>query len=150
MIPPLDPATGLLPPGIPAASWDELATRFGQSAHRQALVAGLRRALDLLRAAGCSRVYIDGSFVTAKAAPGDFDACWQIEGVDFGYLARHAPTLLHPFSMRERTRALFAGDLFPASLTADREGRAFLEFFQQDSLTNQRKGIVALDLESLP
>src|SRR5579864_7933526 len=32
--------------------------------------------------AGCSRVYIDGSFVTVKREPGDYDACWDIDGVN--------------------------------------------------------------------
>ena len=29
------------------------------------------------------RVYLDGSFVSAKLIPGDFDACWDEDGVDF-------------------------------------------------------------------
>src|SRR5206468_1465621 len=49
MIPPLDPTTGLLPPGIYATTWDELAGRFGYNPRRQALLAGLWRALDVLR-----------------------------------------------------------------------------------------------------
>lgn len=36
-----------------------------------------------LRAAGCKRAYIDGSFINAKERPGDFDACWDLDGVDF-------------------------------------------------------------------
>ena len=36
-----------------------------------------------LRAAGCKRAYIDGSFITTKEHPGDFDACWDLDGVDF-------------------------------------------------------------------
>ena len=32
--------------------------------------------------AGCRRAYVDGSFVTAKEVPGDFDGCWEAEDVD--------------------------------------------------------------------
>jgi hypothetical protein len=41
------------------------------------------RALNDLRDAGCKRVYLNGSFVTSKDEPGDFDACWDPTGVDF-------------------------------------------------------------------
>jgi len=44
------------------------------------------QALRLLREAGCGRAYVDGSFVTAKEVPGDFDGCWEAEGVDFDLL----------------------------------------------------------------
>jgi hypothetical protein len=50
-----------------------------------------------LKAAGCRTIYIDGSFVTSKQKPGDFDACWEDNGVDIKYLESIAPTLLLPF-----------------------------------------------------
>ena len=46
------------------------------------MLSGLRLALAALNRAGCRRVYLDGSFVTVKREPGDYDACWDIEGVD--------------------------------------------------------------------
>ena len=49
---------------------------------------GLRAAMVSLKDAGCKTVYVDGSFVTGKERPGDFDACWEEEGVD--------PTILDP------------------------------------------------------
>lgn len=82
MIPPFEPLTGLLPSGIHDATWEEFVARFGWTPHRLALLAGLKAALDALRTAGCRRAYIDGSFVTAKAMPADFDGCWETEGVD--------------------------------------------------------------------
>jgi hypothetical protein len=136
MIPPLDPITGLLPPGIYSTTWDELTTRFGYNPHRRALLAGLRRALDALRAANCRRVYVDGSFIT----------CWEIEDVDFSYLAAQTPILLHPTRLRAEQQAAFGGELFPARVTADPWGTPFLDFFQRDTRTGQSKGIVALDL----
>ena len=41
------------------------------------LLDGLADAVALLTAAGCRRVWLNGSFVTAKDEPGDFDACWE-------------------------------------------------------------------------
>ncbi len=83
MIPPFD-ERGNLPPGIHKADWTELEAAFGGSPRRVALLAGLREALASLRRAGCRTAYIDGSFVTAKEEPGDFDACWDAVGKALG------------------------------------------------------------------
>ena len=93
MIPPFEPASGNLPPGVHESSWEELVARFGYTPHRLALLVGLKAALDSLRAAGCRRVYLDGSFVTARLVPDDFDACWESDGVDLVHLMALAPAL---------------------------------------------------------
>ena len=74
VIPQVD-VDGLLPAGIHWATRDEFVIRFGISPRRQQVMAGLRAALDSLKAAGCKTVYLDGSFVTSKEVPNDFDAC---------------------------------------------------------------------------
>ena len=38
---------------------------------------GLKAALENLRNAGCRTTYINGSFVTRKAIPNDYDVCWE-------------------------------------------------------------------------
>ena len=73
MIPAFD-AGGNLPPGIHPASWDEIVTRYAINARRRELADGLLDALRSLKGAGCRTAYLDGSFVTAKDLPGDFDA----------------------------------------------------------------------------
>ena len=95
---------------------------------------------------GCSTVYLDGSFVSAKLIPGDFDACWDESGVD---VASIDPVLLDFAGGRANQKAKFGGELFPASLNADGLGTLFLEFFQIDKDTGSQKGIVALDLGGL-
>ena len=100
-------------------------------------------AIDSLRWAGCHTVYIDGSFVTSKEMPNDFDACWEEEGV--------APELLDPELLRfdagrAMQKARYLGELFPASIEATAEGLSFLEFFQTDRGTGRSKGIVAVEL----
>jgi hypothetical protein len=146
MIPPFEPSTGLLPAGIHEATWEELVARFGWTPHRLALLAGLKAALDALRLAGCLRAYVDGSFVTAKEAPGDFDGCWETNGVD---PARLDPVLLTFDRQRRAQKAKFGGELFFADAPADPAGTAFVDFFQRDR-SGRPKGIVALDLRALP
>ena len=146
MIPPFEPRSGNLPPGIHEATWNELAARFGHTPHRQSLLVGLRQALEALRRAGCRRVYIDGSFVTAKAVPGDFDACWDAAGVDPDRLD---PVLMDFSRRRAAQKAKYGGEMFVSDAPADLLGTRFLEFFQRDTHTAQPKGIVAMDLERL-
>lgn len=137
---------GNLPAGIHETTWDELATRYGTSARRQKLLAGLKQVLHSLRDAGCRRAYIDGSFVTSKNAPGDFDGCWEVVGVDPALLD---PVLLDFSTARRAQKAKFGGELFPAEVPADPTGARFLDYFQQDKHTGAPKGIVALDLKDL-
>lgn len=122
----------------------------GFTAHRLRLLAGLKEALDTLRQAGCTRAYVDGSFVSAKADPNDFDACWELAGVDFALLDRLDPVLLDWRNRRAAQKAKFGGELFIASGAADPWGTTFLDFFQHDRQTGDSKGIVALDLRGLP
>lgn len=82
MLPEFDTHTGRLPPGEHVASWDEVVERFGWTERRRRLLDGLAEAIDLLATAGCRRVWVNGSLVTAKDEPGDFDACWDTSGVD--------------------------------------------------------------------
>jgi len=142
VIPEFEDATGNLPPGIHPATWDEAVDRFGLTPWRRQLLEGLRRALDSLESAGCRGVYIDGSFVTRKDIPGDFDGCWEAAGVDPDKLD---PALLEFANLRAAQKAKFLGELFPAEADADPYGNSFLDFFQMDRDGNP-KGIVAMEL----
>lgn len=82
---------GRLPLGEHTATWEEIVERFGWNPHRRRLLDGLSDGLQALAAAGCRQVWLDGSFVTSKDEPADFDACWDLEGVD---LDRLDPVLL--------------------------------------------------------
>ena len=146
MIPPFDQASGNLPRGIHDATWEELVTRYGTTPRRLRLLAGLKDALDALAAAGCRRAYIDGSFVTAKEDPADFDGCWEAAGVNAGLLD---PVLLDFSGFRRAQKATFGGELFVARMPADPMGTSFLDFFQRDKYTDEPKGIIAIDLGGL-
>jgi len=108
------------------------------------LLAGLKSALAALNAAGCRKVYIDGSFVTVKHEPGDYDACWDIEGVDVDSLD---PVFLDFSNARRAQKRKYFGEFFPAQVPEGASGRLFLDFFQTDKETGKRKGIVGLNLQ---
>ncbi len=144
MIPPYE-ASGTLPPGVHWATWQEIVDTFGSTVHRKRLLGGLAAALKSLRTAGCKAVFLDGSFVTDKAEPEDFDGCWDPSGVD--------PNLLDPILLvfdtgRRTQKAKYRGELFPSSAEADAAGRTFVEFFQQDRDGNT-KGIIGIDLQKV-
>ena len=134
---------GNLPPGVHWCSWEEIEVRFGTTRHRRWLLDGLRRALIELKAAGCATAYIDGSFVSEKKVPGDFDGCWDPRGVA---LSKLDPVLQDFSNHRARQKAKYGGELFPSTITESGSGQAFLDFLQTDKSTGAPKGILALDL----
>ena len=138
--------SGNLPPGIHEADWNEVQTRFGHSSRRAELLEGLSEALVLLRSAGCRSAYLDGSFVTAKEQPGDFDVCWDSKGVVLDELD---PVLLDFSADRCAQKERFGGELFPVDVAAEPGGTSFLEFFQRQRNSEERKGIIKIDLEDL-
>ena len=120
--------------------------RFGYTPWRQQLLAGMLEALRLLKLAGCICVYTDGSLVTAKEEPGDFDACWDAEGVDFDLVDSRLLTFDRG---RATQKAAFLGEFFISDSRADPQGTLFRDFFQTDR-EGRRKGIVVIDLKDLP
>ncbi len=134
---------GILPPGIHWATWQEFSNRFGTTAWRRELLNGLREALLQLQSAGCRTAYVGGSFVSTEQSPGDYDCCWDTQGVDGRKLD---PVLLTFYAGRVLQKAKYLGELFPSMATANVNGDVFLDFFQVDKETGAAKGIVAIDL----
>ena len=95
-----------------------------------------------LQDAGCRRIYLNGSFVTSKPFPDDFDAVWETEGVDF---TRVAPLLLDRRDLinhaRRQQKRVYGGELLPDLYL----GFNTLAFFQTDD-AEQPKGIIAINL----
>ena len=133
-----------LPPGIYEATWDQFCERFGYTERRRALIEGLASALRDLSTAGCTMVYINGSFVTAKKIPGDYDLCWSIDGV----IPEKLSPILLDFSTNGRAlmKQKYKGDLFPAETPEGASGKRFLDFFQIDKKTDEPKGIISLEI----
>lgn len=141
MIPPFQP-DGNLPPGIHPATWEEVIHRFGGNPRRQRLLVGLAIAVANLQDAGCRRIYLNGSFVTSKPYPDDFDAVWETEGVDF---TKVVPLLLDRRDLinhaRRQQKRVYGGELLPDLYL----GFDTLAFFQSDD-AEQPKGIIAINL----
>jgi hypothetical protein len=95
----------------------------------------------LLKAAGCGRLWLNGSFVTAKEGPADFDACWDPDGVDLDALD---PIFLDFRNGRAAQKRRFGGELL-ANVTEAGSGLSFSEFFRNERDTG-RKGIVVLTI----
>lgn len=146
MLPEFD-ERGNLPPGIHHATWTEIVTRYATSTRRRDLLDGILDALRSLKMAGCRVAYLDGSFVTSKENPRDFDACWESAGV---VLDRLDPELQEFGDDRAVQKARYGGELFPADWPAQADGTTFRNLFQRDHITKRPKGIIAIDLVVLP
>ena len=86
-------------------------------------------------------MWLNGSFVTSKEEPGDFDACWDTDGVDLDALN---PVILDLSAGRAVQKSRYGGELFPNVIEAE-SGLVFAEFFQNERDTG-RKGIVVLKI----
>ena len=115
---------------------------FGWTYHRRSLLRGFRRGVANLAAAGCRTVWLDGSFVTEKILPEDFDACWDPTGVDLDLLD---PVLKDLSRKRRAQKAKYGGEFLPNVIEAG-SGRFFVEFFQADRDGNA-KGIIRVDVK---
>jgi hypothetical protein len=132
----------ILPPGVHWASLSEIETRFGQTQHRAWLFEGVVAVADALRQANCERMYLDGSFVSEKIEPNDFDGCWDPTNVIGALLD---PVLLDFDNGRAAQKLKYRGEMFVSGfLNAGTE--TFLDFFQLEKLTGVPKGIVGIDL----
>jgi hypothetical protein len=141
--------SGLLPVGVHWADMTEVDQRYGHNGHRRLLLAGLKRARIALRAAGCQIMYLDGSFITAKEFPGDYDVCWEMAGVKHAALD---PVFLDFTNRRAAQKAKFLGEFFPAHIRAESAPpfRAFIDFFQTDKDSGSSKGIIGIQLKGSP
>ena len=138
---------GCLPHGIHSMTWDEFYDQFSFSPKRKFLLEGLERAIDTLRQCGCTVIYIDGSFVTQKLEPNDYDACWEGDmGIVVSNLQVIEPLFLDFSNGRKSQKLKYKGEIFPAEISADSFGTSYLDFFQQISFTDEKKGIVAIKL----
>ncbi len=146
MIPKLKTISGspwpVLPPGIHSATLVEIVAFFGTNPRRRELCSGLVDAAKALADGGCKLLYLNGSFVTGKPDPGDYDAIWDPTGA--------SPTILDPVFLefqnkRASQRLKYGGEFFPFGLEAQ-PGVAFISFFQTDRFTGKQKGLLVIDL----
>lgn len=151
MIPVLHSLSGspwsVLPPGVHSANLYEVEAAFTTNAWRRELFDGLVDASGRLQLAGCLTVFLDGSYVTGKPRPQDFDGCWDPSGVDVSKLD---PLFLDFTNARAAQKAAFKGEFFPSSMMCADVGNTFVEFFQLDRFTGKKKGIISISLSTDP
>lgn len=137
----------VLPVGAHRATLVEVNSHFAYNHRRRQLFAGLMIASRSLAQAGCMRLFLDGSFVTKKPEPRDYDVCWDPDGVD-----RHQldPVFTDFDNNRAAQKAKFGGEFFPSTASVGSNGRKFIDFFQADKFTSQPKGIVLIVLTDDP
>lgn len=141
-------AAGLLPVGIHRATWEDLCSRFGWNPRREQLLSGLLRVATNLREAGAAEIWLDGSFVTSKPEPGDFDGVWDPSTVDTSKVDPILISKVDLFNGRKLQKLKYGGELLVAG-PEGATGLSIVEFFQR-TREGQPKGIVLLDLGTLP
>lgn len=137
---------GKLPPGEHPVAWLDLVAAFGQgSVKRKLATEGLRRFALMLHAAGGKWLFVDGSFVTGRERPSDWDGCFLSAGLDWQAVD---PRLKDIQSNRDSLKADFKCDVFAAETINGETGKPFRDFFQHER-TGKPKGILVLDLETV-
>jgi hypothetical protein len=134
---------GVLPPGVHWATVAELEARFAHNDRRRWLFEGFLNAAGALRRAGCRTMYLGGSFVTAKAEPGDFDGCWDPTNVQAALLD---PVFLDFDNERAAQKWAYRGELFISSMTTG--SRSYFDFLQFEKETDAAVGIVGIRLRA--
>ncbi len=137
----------VLPVGIHEADLSEVQNVLTSNGWRRGLFDGLVKACGDLAAAGCGRLYLDGSFVTDKPQPGDYDACWH----PYGVIRTQLDPVFSDFTNgRAAQKAKYGGEFFPSTTKAGARGRTFVEFFQMEKFSGLQKGILLIDLTNEP
>jgi hypothetical protein len=140
-------STGNLPSGIHDATWGEVNERFGTNLYRRRLLVRMKSALENLSQAGCTTIFVDGSFATSKPYPNDYDCCWEVDEANLQLV----DPILKDLTPKGRAaqKVKYGGEFFPSVGVEGSSRSPFLEFFQRDKETGLRKGIVRLRLVKL-
>ena len=134
---------GYLPEGLYPATLAEITFRFGTSSRRRRfLTLRLRRWVELARATGVSRMFVDGSFVTSKQDPNDIDAVVLLSDDFRNQILNESD---HALELEDMLLTRQPEELFAAEDARDWE--EWLEFFSRTrELDERRKGLVELIL----
>jgi hypothetical protein len=138
-------AEGELPPGVHIADWLEFQSRFCNSSPRRVWLSGRFRALlDLAATSGqLRRVFVWGSFFTAKPAPRDIDILLIM---DEDFEVERVPASTQAVFDSVRARLLFESDVFWARASIGDEMLDLWLDTYQISRSFRRRGIVELEL----
>jgi uncharacterized protein DUF6932 len=140
---------GWLPEGHHLAAWEEIILRFGGPAgsRRAQILESLLRWRDRLTGKGITgRLLLNGSFISAKPDPGDFDAILVADDGVEAVLAQdeEARQLINYLACKEQG----LGDIFLLSAAAIRKFPTMcrVDVFDYDKHTSKPKGVVEVTL----
>lgn len=134
---------GYLPEGVFVASEAEVTFRFGTAnRQRRRLVLRVRRWIYLARQIRAPRLFIDGSFVTAKAEPNDVDAVILLPPDFEAQIFAESETAmeLEGMLLTRRPEEIFAAE-------DETDWNEWIEFFSRTRESDgRRKGLVEIEL----
>ena len=140
---------GWLPEGHHAATWEEIAARFGGTpgSRRADVLASLLAWRDSLCANGIGgRLILNGSFVSAKEAPGDFDCIFVYNepGSQVIQQDAQAKALLDNVYCKGH----YGGDVLAFAEASIRDFPQFCrtDSFDLNKLTRQPKGVLEVEV----
>jgi len=135
---------GQLEPGIYELDLNQVEQEFCFNEHRKRLFEGIKLAIADLQKIGCKYIYLDGSFVTKKILPKDFDLCWDESGIDLLAARRTCPEIFDPGWKFAKFKSRYGGDVVPATVIANQDrGISYLAFFMEDR-QGRDKGIIRI------
>ena len=144
---------GDLPEGIWNATIEEVKERYASGRFRKRLFEGLLKVLPVLKNGGCTMLFLDGSFVTSKElnASSDYDACILCTESSADLKVHLFPTPGDIVHCNHVQKEMYRGEFkfadkpehFDQSIRKD---VTFLDYFQFDTRTQQKKGIIRIEL----
>jgi hypothetical protein len=139
---------GWLPEGHHEATWEEIIEQFSgaPSSQRDNVTQQLIRWRDALRAKGISgRLILNGSFISSKIAPGDFDAIliWDVSTREILDDDSEAKGMIDYIACKQSGFDLLA---FAEDVLTAYPDWVPLDAFDRDKITGEYKGVLEVRL----
>jgi hypothetical protein len=135
-----------LPDGEHLATWGEVVERFGGNARRKSFCDRLITFLQRAKRCGFLRVYLFGSFISAKDDPGDVDLLWiHRQNLNYDLLSRQCHELVDYPLMRARE----GWDMFCCSDDPFVISNLMDGWRKDKAPGRQPRGVILLDLREL-
>lgn len=146
MIPNFD-KDGYLPEGVHTATLEEVIERFLFSKKRETLIIGLKRLIDFCLSKKINILFLNGSFISRKLNPTDYDVCYTTNHPDKNTILKEVESSFRHGDLEEK----FGCQIFYAYSIADSKNNCFIDFFQQRKeearkRKPKKKGIIKLIL----
>jgi predicted nucleotidyltransferase len=136
-----------LPDGEYVATWDEVVARFGGNERRKGFCDRLLTFLRQAKLCGFLKVYLFGSFISAKSDPGDVDLLWiHRQNLNYDLLSQECHELLVEYPVM---KAREGWDMFCCSDDAVIIDN-FMAAFRKDKAPGRKpRGVILLELRDL-